>query len=210
MAAMVTGTARKGRWSVTTDFMYLDMSSSDGKVRSVDLNPGPGPINISTTSLNAGANVKLKGVIWTLVGGYSVIQEPKSSLDLVGGFRYLGLDTTTNWNLSATVTSSGPLGTTATFSRTGSVDQKENIWAAIVGARGTFKLGDSNWFANYYVDAGGGSSVTTWQGAAGFGYAFKWGEVVLDYRYLHYAENGNNLVEDLNFGGLGLGANIRF
>jgi hypothetical protein len=210
MAVMITGTARKGRWSIATDLMYLDMSSSDGKVRSVDLNPGSGPINISTTSLNAGADVKLKGLIWTMAGGYAVINEPKSALDLIGGVRYLGLDTKTDWNLTATVTGTGPLGGTATFARTGRVDQNENLWAAIVGARGHFKLGDSNWFANYYVDAGGGSSVTTWQGAAGVGYTFKWGEVVLDYRYLHYGQSGDKLLDDLNFGGLGLGANIRF
>jgi hypothetical protein len=210
MAMMISGTARKERWSIATDLMYLDMSSSDGKVRSVDLNPGSGPINISTTSLNAGADVKLKGLIWTLAGGYSVIQEPKASMDLIGGFRYLGLDTKTKWNLTATVTGTGPLGNTATFARSGSVDEKENIWAAIVGARGHFKLGDSNWFANYYVDVGGGSSVTTWQGAAGLGYAFKWGEVVLDYRYLHYGQSGDKLLEDISFGGFGLGANIHF
>ena len=37
--------------------------------------------------------------------------------------------------------------------------------AGIVGARGRFNFGESDWFANAYVDVGGGSSVFTWQGA---------------------------------------------
>jgi len=210
MAAMITGTARKGRWSIATDLMYLDLSSSDGKVRSVDLNPGSGPVNISTTSVNASADARLKGLIWSMAGGYALIQEKQSSLDLIGGFRYLGLETTTKWNLTATVTGTGPLGDTATFARNGSVNQKENIWTAIVGARGHFKFGDSKWFANYYADAGAGSSVTTWQATAGLGYAFNWGDVILDYRYLHYAQGNDKLFKDLNLGGLAIGANIRF
>ena len=41
-AFMINGEARKGRWFVATDVIYLDLSSADSTVRSVDLNPGPG------------------------------------------------------------------------------------------------------------------------------------------------------------------------
>jgi hypothetical protein len=209
-AAMISGIARKGRWSIGTDLIYLNFSNTDSKVKSVDLNPGSGPVNVSTSSLNAGASADLKGTVWTVAGGYALVQEPKANLEVLGGFRYLGLDVDSNWQLTTTVTGTGPLGNTATFGRSGSADKRENIWAGIVGARGRFNFGESDWFANAYVDVGGGSSVFTWQGVAGIGYAFKWGDVILDYRYLYYSQDDDKLIDNLSFGGLALGANFRF
>ena len=54
-----------------------------------------------------------------------------------------------DWQLTATVTGTGPLGETLTFERTGSVEKSEDLWAGIVGAKGRVRLGASNWFANY-------------------------------------------------------------
>ena len=206
-AFMINGEARKGRWLVATDIIYLDFSSADSSVKSVDFNPGPGPINIATTSLNTGGQTKLTGWLWTAVGGYAAIRKPHAHLDVIGGFRLLDLTAKTNWQLTASVT--GPGGTTP-FARSGSVEKSEDVWAAIVGAKGRAKIGEGNWFANYYLDLGGASSLFTWQGAAGIGYAFKWGELLLDYRYLSYSQGGNKLIDDLSFGGLALGANFRF
>ena len=42
-AFMLSADARKGRWSIATDFMYLDLSADESRVKSVDFNPGPGP-----------------------------------------------------------------------------------------------------------------------------------------------------------------------
>jgi len=210
-AMMINGEARKGRWLVWTDVIYLDLSNADGAVRSVDFNLGPGPINISTTALNAGTQSKLTGWLWTMVGGYAAIQEPRANLDVIGGFRYFNLDARTDWLLTATVTGTGPLGNTATFARAGSVEKSANVWAAIVGAKGRAKLGASDWFVNYYADLGGASSTFTWQGVAGVGYAFKWGDIVFDYRYLYYSQSGDDkLIDNISFGGFALGANFRF
>ena len=44
----------------------------------------------------------------------------------------------------------------------------------------------------------------------GVGYAFKWGGVQLDYRYLYYDQSGDKLVQDMSLGGLALGVNFRF
>ena len=179
MAFMITADARKGRWSIATDYIYLSLSGGQSGVKSIDFNPGPGPINITTTALNLGAQVDIKGSIWSLFGGYALVQEPHATLDLIGGFRYLDLKTTTNWQLSATVT--GPAGTTP-FARTGSVTQSVGLWDAIVGVRGRFKVGDGNWFVPYHFDVGGGDSKLTWQGVAGIAYSYKWGDVGLVYR----------------------------
>jgi hypothetical protein len=209
-ALMFTGEARKGRWLIGTDVMYLDFSNATSTVRSVDFNPGSGPINIATTELDGGTRSSLEGWVWTLGGGYAAVQEPGVSLDVIGGFRLLTLDVETDWQLTATVTGTGPLGETLTFERTGSVGESEDLWAGIVGAKGRVKLGEGNWFFNYYADIGGGSSLFTWQGAAGIGTTFGWGDVVLDYRYLYYDQSGDKLVQDMSFGGLALGANFRF
>jgi opacity protein-like surface antigen len=206
-AFMINGEARQGRWLIGTDVIYLDFGKADSTVRSVDFNAGPGPINVSTTSLNAGTNSKLTGWLWTLVGGYAAVQQPRSSLDLIGGFRYLNLDAKTDWQLTADVT--GPAGTTS-FARTGSVSKSEDALAGIVGAKGRSNLGAGDWFVNYYVDVGGGSSTFTWQGIAGLGYAFKWGDVILDYRYLYYSQSGDKLIDNLSLGGFALGARFNF
>jgi hypothetical protein len=210
-AFMINGEARKDRWLIATDFIYLDLSSVGSDVKSVDLNPGSGPINISTSTLNSGTQSSLKGTLWTLVGGYAAIQEPRGNLDLIGGFRYLGLDAKTDWQLTATVTGTGPAGNTVTFGRTGSVEKSASIWTAIVGAKGRVKLGESDWFVNYYADVGGGSDAFTWQGAGGIGWSYaKWGELLLDYRYLYYSQSGDKLIDSLTLKGFQLGFNFRF
>lgn len=206
-AFMGMGQARKGRWLVATDVIYLDFGAADSSVRSVDFNPGPGPVNVSTTGLNAGTQSDLKGWVWTLTGGYAAIEGPRATLDVLAGLRYLDLEASTNWQLTATVT--GPAGAAA-FSRAGNVSKSDDAWMGIVGAKGRVKLGDGPWFMNYYADVGGSGSMFTWQGMAGVGYAFKWGDVVLDYRYLYFSQDGERLIDNVSFGGFALGANFRF
>lgn len=206
-ALMLTGKAQKGRWVLATDFIYLDLSGSKSKVESVDFAGPGGTATVATANLNANVNTSLTGVVWTMLGGYEVLPGKDANLALLGGIRYLGLKASTDYQLTADVT--GPPGT-ATFARTGSASKKDDVLSAIVGAGGRARLGQSNWFANYYADVGGGSSVFTWQGIVGLGYAFKWGDVILDYRYLYYDQSGDKLLQEVKLGGLALGANFRF
>src|SRR5262245_23510483 len=115
-ALMLSGEARKGRWSIFTDLIYLDLSSDGSKVTSVDFNSGSGPVNVSNLSLDVGTDTKLKGTVWTLAGGYSVVYQPRSTMDLIAGFRYLDIKASTDWRLTAAVT--GPAGA-ATFATVG-------------------------------------------------------------------------------------------
>jgi len=206
-AMMLTGEARKGRWSIATDLIYLDLSSGQSRVKSIDFNPGSGPVNLFHTGIDEGTQTKVKGTIWTLAGGYAVVEEPRSRLDIIGGFRYFDTEATTNWQISATVT--GPVGA-STFPRAGSVAKSITIWDAIVGVRGRFNLGEGNWFVPYYADVGGGDSKRTWQAIAGVGYAYHWGDVVLAYRYLAYEQGGDKLIEDFRLGGFAFGLHFRF
>ena len=57
----------------------------------------------------------------------------------------------------------------------------------------------------YYVDIGTGQSEFTWQGIAGIGYKFNWGEVFGVWRYLDYSFKSSSKLEDLNASGPAVG-----
>jgi hypothetical protein len=206
-AFMLAGDARKGRWSITTDYIYLDLSADKSSVKSVDFNPGSGPVNVFNTSLNVNTDTEVKGSLWTLFGGYSIVYQPRHTMDIIGGVRYFHLKASTSWLLSAAV--AGPVGTQS-FASAGSVSKSDDLWDAIIGVRGRVKIGDGNWFVPYHLDAGAGSSKLTWQGLLGVGYSYKWGDLLFAYRYLSYEQSGNKLVEELNFGGFSAGVAFRF
>ncbi|MDD2743644.1 MAG: hypothetical protein PHV02_15370 [Rhodocyclaceae bacterium] len=207
MAFMISGEARKGKWLIATDYMYLDLGKIDSKVKSVDFNPGSGPVNVSTTQIGGSSESSFKGSIWSLAGGYAVINEPSLSLDLLAGFRYMGLEAASEWDLNASITSTDG---TQSFSRAGRTKKTTDITSLIIGAMGRFKLGQSDWFIPYYADFGGNGSTTTWQVATGVGYGFKWGDVRLDYRHLAYGQDDDKLLQKIELGGFALGANFRF
>jgi hypothetical protein len=202
MAGLLAGEARYGKWLIAGDYVYMNLGSTGSHINTHNF--GPGPIQIVDT----GSDTSLKTTIWSVVGGYSVVSTPAANVDLIAGVRYLSLKANTDWNLNADVT--GPNGNTIVLPRSGSVRKSANVTTGIVGAKGRVKLGESNWFVPFYVDVGGGDSVTTWQAAAGVGYAYSWGDVRLDYRYMSFDQNGDKLIEDLDMGGLALGVNFVF
>jgi hypothetical protein len=57
---------------------------------------------------------------------------------------------------------------------------------------------------------GAGGSDITWQVAAGVGYAFQWGDVMLMYRRLSCDQDGSELLQDIAFSDGMLGVNFRF
>ena len=157
--------------------------------------------------LDTGTKSSLKGTLWTLAPGYSLVQAKPGTLDLFGGFRYFGVEASVDWRLRATI--AGPLGGQV-LARSGTISQSEDIWDGIVGVRGRINLGNSNWFFPYYLDIGAGSSDFTWQGLLGVAYAFKWGEIKLACRHLYYDMEEDKLLEDMRFSGPALGATFRF
>jgi hypothetical protein len=190
---MIAGEARFGRFGAFTDFIYLDFSTDDANIRTLN---GPGPLEIP---LELGTEVDLSGTMWTLAGGYDVIENEDVRLQAFAGIRYLGIDSSLAWELS------GPLDV---FPQTGSVGRDSDAWDGLVGARGEFRTGD--WFFPYYADIGGGDSELTWQALVGVGYRFGWGDLRLDYRYLNYEQDEDQLVQDLTLAGPSFGATFRF
>jgi hypothetical protein len=60
--------------------------------------------NAVSSGIDADTKTSLKGVSWTLAGGYSLLQGDLGRFDFLAGFRYFGLKASTDWNLTATVT----------------------------------------------------------------------------------------------------------
>ena len=199
---MISGEARKGRWSVLSDFIYLDFDSQKSSVKAVDFGG-----SLVGTSLDASTKSSLSGAQWTLAGGYAAVQAPQATLDVIGGIRYFGIEARTDWQLTGTV--SGP-GGAQTFPASGNISRRSNLWDGIVGVRGRIRFGDSQWFLPYYLDVGTGSSALTWQSFFGVAYAFKWGDAVLGYRRLYYDQSGDKLLQNFRFDGPSFGATFRF
>lgn len=199
---MLAGEARKGRWSVVSDVIYLDFGSEESSVRAVNF----GGASVGT-SLNANTRSSLDGLQWMLAGGYTVVQTPSVTLDVLAGFRYLGIEANTQWQLTGTV--SGP-GGAQTFPASGRISKRTDLWDAIVGVRGRMRLGEGRWFVPYHLDVGAGSSSITWQGLLGIAYAFEWGDATLGYRHLYYDQSGDKFVQNFRFSGPSLGAAFRF
>jgi len=86
MALMLVFEARKGKWLLFSDVTYMKSSNDSSSVRSLDFNPGlpPNPVN---ATLNSGTNTDIYATIWTVAGGYNLVQGPKASLDVIAGAR---------------------------------------------------------------------------------------------------------------------------
>ena len=145
---------------------HLPGLSVDGsKVKAVDFGG-----SLVSTGAKVMTDTTLTGVVWTLGAGYAVLQGRPLALDVFGGLRYLSLEASTDWNVALTVT--GPSGAN-TVVRSGSVSERGELWDGIVGVKGRFLLGQSNWSIPYYCDMGTGSSDLTWQGMLGIEYTYK-------------------------------------
>ena len=187
-AVMIAADARYDRFSILTDFLYMNLGGTGARFRSLNF-PDHLPTPISG-SVQTHVGLNLNSEIWTLAGGYTVVQGNWGSLDAIAGFRFLGMNARLNYNLAATLTD--PSGSSGTFGGNGGfVSGSVNLWNGIGGFRGRIRLGDTALFIPYYFDAGAGASKLTWQIASGLGYHMGWGDVSLTYRYLTFEQNSS-------------------
>ena len=203
-AAMIAAEARYQRYSVMTDFIYLDLGANGSKLR--DVNFGGGGNAGVGANLDRGTESSLSGSLWTLMGGYTVLQGDWGHADIVGGFRLFSLNSETNIRLAGDVTA--PSGS-ASFNRNAKLSDSATLFDGVIGMRGRLGIG-KGFYAPYAFDIGTGSSTLTWQASAGLGYQFSWGGVVLGYRHLSYEQSSKNLVQDLSFSGPFLALNFTF
>jgi len=209
--ALISGSARKGRYSISSDLVYLSLTSkNDGRVVSVEDNitvPGvPVPIPISA-SLNLNTRTDLDGLVWMIAAGYALQETETSSLDVFAGVRYFSVDVSSSWDLTADITTPGG---TVVLPAQGSIASDVDIWDGIIGVRGYSKVGSGKWSVPFYVDVGAGDSDLTWNAMLGMSREYGWGELVIAYRHLDYDQDANGLLQNFSFSGPGIGARFNF
>lgn len=205
-ATMVAADAQYGRFSLLTDFIYLNVSAANSHFRSIDFAGLPSlPISGAAELRNS---TSLDAKIWTLAGGYTLLQGEWGNLDAIAGFRYFGGSTTTNFDLGITI--AGPRGNGATFGGNGSISGSAAFWNGIGGFRGRVRLGTSGLFIPYYFDIGAGDSKLTWQIASGLGYQTGWAGVSLTYRHLSFDQRTSAVLKNVSMGGPMIMANFTF
>jgi hypothetical protein len=205
-ATMIAADARYDRFSLVTDFIYLNLGGTASRFRSVNF-PGHPSIPIAA-SVQKSAGMNLNAKVWTLAGGYTLLQGDWGNFDVIAGFRYLGAPITVDYSLALTLT--GPRGNGATFGGIGSVSGSASIWNGIGGFRGRIRLADTGLFIPYYFDAGAGGSKFTWQIASGLGYHLSWADLSLTYRYLSFEQDSSAVLQHLSVKGPMLMVNFSF
>jgi len=149
--------ARKGKWSLLTEPVYMKISGSKGWTEVVPV----GPFNTPTT---VNAAVKRESWITNVGVGYNVLKSEQATLDVIAGARYTSLDVELELDLTGLATS---------ISASRSIS--EHNWDGFVGVKGNIDLNDK-WFVPYRFDVGAGDSDSTWNAVAAIGYRFKWGQ----------------------------------
>jgi hypothetical protein len=192
-AVMVAGAAQYQQFSVLTDYMYMNLGGTAVQFNSVNF-PNHPHIPISG-SLHSSQGMNLNASIWTLAGGYTVLQGTWGNLDVIAGLRYLGINARLDYSLGFTIT--GPGGRGQTFGGIGNASGSLNLFNGIGGLRGRVRIGDTGLFVPYYFDIGAGGSNLTWQIASGLGYHAGWADLSVTYRYLSFEQSNNSLLQHL-------------
>jgi hypothetical protein len=205
-AAMGAADARYDRFSVLTDFLYMNLGGTPAHFRSVNFPNRPAiPIQAGVQS-SQGLN--LNNTIWTLAGGYTLAEGDWGNLDAIAGFRLLQVNARINYSLGLTIV--GPRGNGATFGGIGGVSGSRDIWNGIGGFRGRIHVGNAGLFIPYYFDIGTGGSNLTWQISSGVGYHVGLADLSLTYRYLSFEQSSSSVVQHLSIKGPMLMANFTF
>lgn len=173
--------ARKGKWSLMADIIYMDLSDSQY-----------GSAKIINQNISTKVDVEMESWIVTATGGYNLVDTGKYSLDLLAGARYITVDLPLKFHLGPIQRKTTPSG---------------ELWDGIIGVRGRADLAD-NWYLNYHLDAGSGDSAYTWQGLAGLNYQFRKFDAGFGYRYLTW--HTNDEIEDLTVKGPYAGVRFHF
>ncbi len=199
-AFMATFEARKGRFGVFTDLIYLDAGGSSTGSRDIAIGDREIPAGVT-----ADLDLDMKATSWTLAGEYVLVDTPQHTLSALAGTRLLDLEQKLGYDLSADV---GPL---AGPGRSGEIEVHSTYWDAVVGLKGQFLSGaEGRWTLPYYVDVGTGESDLTWQAFGGVGYRFGWGTVLGGWRHVTYDFKSGSTVEGLDLDGPMLGVSFHW
>lgn len=171
---------RYDRWSLLVDAVYIDI----GNTENTDTRLGKASVGLDIAS-------------WVITGaaGYDFVHSDQATLGVIGGVRYLSLDTQLDVGFEGS-----PLGSTS---------ENSSITDGIIGVRGQYNFNE-HWFVPYYADIGAGGSDYSYQLFAAIGYRYKWFDVTLGYRHLYFKLGDDELMEDLQVSGPKIGIGFSF
>jgi hypothetical protein len=191
--------ARRGRWGVFTDLIYLDVSGDKNGTRDFTIGRHDIPAGLSSN-----LDVGVKGTLWTIGGEYLVVNDAAANVYVVGGARLLDVKESLSYSLTADI---GPF---VGPGRSGSTEVDQSYWDAVVGVKGRYNFGGQReWFVPFYADVGTGQSDLTYMLFGGLGYQFRWGSILAGWRYIDYKFKSDSNIERLDFNGpmVGVGFN---
>lgn len=176
---------KKDRWGFMVDAIYLNASDNQ---------------NLSSPTIGGvNTDVELSSWIVTPMVGYEAFASDQFSLNIVAGARYLYLEAEVD------LRNSNPAGPAFNVG----VSDSGSKWDGIIGVKGNVSL-TTHWFIPFYFDIGTGNSEFTWQAFAGLGYRFKHFDILAGYRYLSWEFDDNEVFDDLNVSGAGVGIKFYF
>lgn len=182
MVFMGTFEGRKGRWSFIKDIIYVDLSDNR-----------PTPFG----ALFSSADIDLKLTAASGYVGYRVYETGSASYDIVGGFRFFDVSTTTTLNAGINPTQTTRL--------------SDSWWDPVIGVRGQWQLSDT-WSATGFVDYGSWDNASeSWQVVATLNYAIseKWAFRV-GYRHMDINRTIDGEDVDLGLSGPIFGLAVKF
>jgi hypothetical protein len=192
--------ARKGRWGLFTDAIYLDLGATQQNLREGTIGGSQIP-----TDLGLDVGVDVKSLLWTTSAYYRFVDQGGTTVDGMAGVRYTDVEQSLGWTVTGNIANNPLPG------REGSAKVSQDFWDFIVGVRGKWAFGsEGRWYVPWYGDIGTGDSDFTWQAAAGVGYAFDWGEVAAVWRVLDYDLPTDSAIGDLEFSGPAVGIAFRW
>jgi hypothetical protein len=190
--AMGAFEARRGRWGVLFDAVYMKISTAGTATRTT-----PGPLG---ATLTAGADLEMKQTMLAAGAGYRVV-EGRSPVDMIGGLRYNRVEANAVVNASL-------------FAMAGTVARGagERWVDPYVGARVQHTI-SNRWTLVAYGDVGGfgiGSDLA-WQALFGANYDFsKTVSGKLGYRVVAADYDKGGFLYDMTNSGAYVGVGFRF
>ena len=199
-AMLATFDARKGRWGLLADLVYMDLGNTKSAVQEGTIGDTVLPYGVS-----ARAGFDMKSLILMAAGYYRLVDQQDSKVDIVAGLRHIDIDQSLEWRFSGDIASLPIPG------REGMANAGDDYLDAIIGVRGRLGFGqDTSWYIPYYADVGAGGSDMTWQVLGGIGYTFSWGDFAAIWRHLSYDLPSSKPIGKLEFSGPEVGVVFRW
>jgi opacity protein-like surface antigen len=206
-AAMVGGIARYDRFSMMTDLIYLNDSITADAAHLSTVSLGQSTADISR-SQQFHVGTRLGMTVWSLAGGYTLLQGDWGNVDGLAGLRMVAFDSTTNYQLNSDIQTPNH---ELALSRGGSFGIHNTYFNAIGGVSGRVNIPNSKFYLPFYADVGGGDLPLTWQIYGGVAYSpVTWADLSVGYRYLAFEKGASTGVKNMSLNGFTLGLNIKF